>query len=235
MADSDVAIEHPNREKASSKVTRAVVILLLLASAFLMIVISVGAWDALVGAKALQVIYILLYVGIAVFVARWSRGVLPVAAALAIVLIIFALVSVPGWFERDKDGFTDPAIAPTSSGLLAALLVPLQLLLIAFAMRGFQQAWNVEVERPVGAAAAEPPTAATRRRPAPRRAGQERCRHVEVAVTGGTPRRALCDRLEQRHVEVDGGQRRPRSGAGPWRRGGAGTRAGTSARSSPSP
>jgi len=26
--------------------------------------------------------------------------------------------------------------------------VPLQLLLIAFAMRGFQQAWNVEVERP---------------------------------------------------------------------------------------
>jgi hypothetical protein len=25
--------------------------------------------------------------------------------------------------------------------------VPVQLLLIAFAMRGFQQAWNVEVER----------------------------------------------------------------------------------------
>jgi hypothetical protein len=27
------------------------------------------------------------------------------------------------------------------------LLVPIQILLIAFAMRGFQQAWNVEVER----------------------------------------------------------------------------------------
>ena len=80
MADPDVAIEHPNREKASSKATRAAVIVLLLASAFLMIVISVGAWDVLVGAKALQV------------------------------------------------------------------------LLIAFAMRGFQQAWNVEVEHPV-----EPP------------------------------------------------------------------------------
>ena len=28
------------------------------------------------------------------------------------------------------------------------LVVPVQVLLIAFAMRGFQQAWNVEVERP---------------------------------------------------------------------------------------
>jgi hypothetical protein len=148
MAEGDVAIEHPNREKASSKVTRAIVIVLLLASALVMIVISAGAWDVLVGAKALQVIYILAYIGIAVMVWRWSRGILPVAAALAIVLFIFALVAVPGWFERDKAGFTDPAIASDVVGLLTALLVPLQLLLIAFAMRGFQQAWNVEVERP---------------------------------------------------------------------------------------
>jgi presenilin-like A22 family membrane protease len=158
-----VAIEHPNREKAASKVTRAIVVLLLLASAFVMIVISAGAWDALAGAKALQVIYILVYIGIAAMVVRWSRGVLPVAAALAIVLFIFALVSVPGWFERDKDGFTDPAIASDVVGILTALLVPLQLLLIAFAMRGFQQAWNVEVERP----ADPPPPAARSREPAP--------------------------------------------------------------------
>jgi presenilin-like A22 family membrane protease len=148
MAEPDVAVEHPNRKKASSKATRLVVVLLLLASAFLMVVISVGAWDALAGAKALQVIYIVLYVVLAFFVARWSRGVLPLAAALAIVLFIFALVSVPGWFARDKDGFTDPALASDVIGLLTALLVPLQLLLIAFAMRGFQQAWNVEVEHP---------------------------------------------------------------------------------------
>ena len=95
-------------------------------------------------------------------VARWSRGVLPVAAALAIVLFIFALVSVPGWFERDKDGFTDPALASDVVGLLTALLVPLQLLLIAFAMRGFQQAWNVEVEQP-----AEPPRRPPAGEPAP--------------------------------------------------------------------
>jgi presenilin-like A22 family membrane protease len=148
MAEADVAIEHPNRKKASSKVTRLIVVLLLLASAFLMILVTVGAWDALAGAKPLQIIYIVGYVALAFFVMRWSRGVLPLIAALAIVLFTFALVSVPGWFERDKDGFTDPAIASDVIGLITAILVPLQLLLIAFAMRGFQQAWNVEVEEP---------------------------------------------------------------------------------------
>jgi presenilin-like A22 family membrane protease len=149
MAEQEVAIEHPNRKKASSKVTRLIVVVLLLASAFLMVLITVGGWDALMGAKVLQIIYIGLYVLLAFFVARWSRGVLPLIAALAIVLFIFALVSVPGWFERDKDGFTDPALASDVIGLLTALLVPVQLLLIAFAMRGFQQAWNVEVEHPI--------------------------------------------------------------------------------------
>jgi FtsH-binding integral membrane protein len=148
MAEDDVAIEHPNRKKASSKVTRLIVVVLLLVSAFLMIVVTIGAWEALVGAKPLQIIYIALYLMLAFFVVRWSRGVLPLIAALAIVLLIFALVSVPGWFERDKDGFTDPAISSDVIGLITAILVPLQLLLIAFAMRGFQQAWNVEVEHP---------------------------------------------------------------------------------------
>ena len=46
---------------------------------------------------------------------------LPVAASLAIVLSIFALVSVPGWFERDKPGFTDPALSADVVGLLTAL------------------------------------------------------------------------------------------------------------------
>jgi len=148
MAAGDVVIEHPNREKAASKLTRLVVVVLLLASALIMAIISVGAWDQLVGAKALQVIFIVLYAMFAFFVARWSRGVLPVVAALAIVLSIFALVSVPGWFERDRPGFSEPALSADVVGLLTALLVPLQLALIVFAMRGFQQAWNVEVERP---------------------------------------------------------------------------------------
>jgi len=149
MAADGVEIEHPNRKKASSKATRLIVVVLLLVSALVMAVISIGAWEKLVGAKALQVIYILLYVMLAFFVARWSRGVLPVAAALAIVLAIFALVSVPGWYERDRPGFAEPALSADVVGLLTALLIPLQLALIFFAMRGFQQAWNVEIEHPV--------------------------------------------------------------------------------------
>jgi hypothetical protein len=146
MEEPGVIIEHPNRKKASSKLTRAVVVVLLLVSAGLMAIVTVGGWDALEGAKALQIAYIVLYVVVAFFVLRWSRGVLPVAAALAIVLMIFAAVSAPEWFDRDKAGFSDPALDESILGLLTALLVPAQLLLIAFAMSGFRQAWNVEVE-----------------------------------------------------------------------------------------
>jgi hypothetical protein len=141
-------IEHPNREKAASKATRAVVVLLLVASAALMVIIAVGGWDAMVGAKPVLIAYILLYLLMAFFIVRWSRGVLPVASALAIILLIFAAVSAPEWFDRDKAGFTSPALDENILGLLTFILVPVQVLLIAFAMRGFQQAWNVEVERP---------------------------------------------------------------------------------------
>jgi hypothetical protein len=155
-----VVIEHPNREKSSSRATKAVVVLLLLASAVLMAFVALGGWDVLEGAKALHILYIGLYVGIAFLVARWKRGLLPVASALAIVLLIFAAVAGPQWFERDKPGFTDPTIDEGILGLATLLLIPLQALLIAFAMRGFAQAWNVEVERPVGPPAGRAPAAA---------------------------------------------------------------------------
>ena len=146
----DVRIEHPNRNKATSKLTRLIVLVLLLVSAGLLAIITWGAWDTLEGAKALQIAYIGLYLLMALFVLRWSRGVLPVAGALAIVMLIFAAVSAPQWFDRDRAGFTSPALDEGVVGLLTALMVPLQLLLIAFAMSGFRQAWHVEVEHPVG-------------------------------------------------------------------------------------
>ena len=147
MADDEVRIEHPNRAKAASMATKATVILLLLVSAALVLVVTVGGWDALQGAKALQIAYVVLYLVIAFYVARWNRGVLPVAAALAIVLLIFAAVSGPAWFDRDKPGFDDPVLDSGLLGLVTLIIVPVQLLLIAFAMRGFAQEWNVEVER----------------------------------------------------------------------------------------
>jgi hypothetical protein len=148
MADEerDVRIEHPNRKKASSKLTRLIVVVLLLASAGLLAVITWGGWDTLEGAKPLQIAYILLYLLMAFLVLRWSRGILPVASALAIIMLIFSAVSAPQWFDRDKAGFTNPTLDEGFLGLLTALMVPLQILLIAFAMSGFRQAWNVEVE-----------------------------------------------------------------------------------------
>ena len=144
--EREVRIEHPNRQKAASKVTKLIVVVLLLASAGLLALITWGGWDTLEGAKPLQLAYILVYLVMAFFVLRWSRGVLPVASALAIIMLIFAAVSTPLWFDRDKSGFTSPTIDESVLGLLTALMVPLQILLIAFAMSGFRQAWNVEVE-----------------------------------------------------------------------------------------
>ena len=140
-------IEHPNRRKAASKITKLLVVLLLLVSAALVLIVTIGGWDELEGAKALQIAYIAIYLLMAVLVARWNRGVLPVAAALAIVLLIFAAIAGPAWFERDKEGFADPALDPSVLGLVTLLLVPVQALLILAAMSGFRQAWNVEVER----------------------------------------------------------------------------------------
>jgi hypothetical protein len=143
----DVIIEHPNREKASSKAAKATVLLLLLVSVALMLIVTVGGWDVLQGAKPLTIGYILVYIIIAYYVAQWNRGVLPVAAALAILLAIFAAVAVPGWIDRDQSGFEQPAIDAGVLGAVTALIIPVQILLVVFALRAFNQAWNVEVER----------------------------------------------------------------------------------------
>ena len=143
---ADTVVEHPNREKAESKATRAIVVLLLLVSALLIFVVTAGGWSELQGAQIVSIGYIVVYVVMAFFVARWNRGVLPVAAGLAILFAVVAAVAGPAWFERDKAGFDDPALDPGLLGLLTVIIVPVQLLLIAFAMRGFQQQWNVEVE-----------------------------------------------------------------------------------------
>jgi lysylphosphatidylglycerol synthetase-like protein (DUF2156 family) len=143
---ADTVLIHPNRDKVESKATKAVVILLLLASAALIMIITLGGWSELQGAQVVSFAYVVVFVVMAVFVSRWNRGVLPVAAALAILLAVVAAVAGPAWFDRDKAGFDDPTLEPAILGMLTIILVPVQLLLIAFAMRGFQQQWNVEVE-----------------------------------------------------------------------------------------
>jgi lysylphosphatidylglycerol synthetase-like protein (DUF2156 family) len=143
---ADTVLHHPNRDKAESKATRAVVILLLLVSALLIAVVTFGGWSQLQGAQMISIFYVIIYLVMAYFVTKWNRGVLPVAAGLAILFAVVAAVAGPAWFERDKAGFDNPTLEPSILGLLTLILVPVQLLLVAFAMRGFQQQWSVEVE-----------------------------------------------------------------------------------------
>ena len=149
-----VEVHHPNRETAAAKATKGAVILLLLVSAGLAALVTLGGWSQLQGAKAVTFGYIIVYLVMAYFVGRWNRGVLPVAAALAVLLAVIAAVAGPAWFDRDKSGFEDPALDPAILGLMTLLLVPVQLLLVAVAMRGFAQKWNVEVE--VGRGGSQP-------------------------------------------------------------------------------
>src|SRR6478672_4662404 len=142
-----VIITHPNRDKPVVQATRATVVALFLVSAGLVLIVTIGGWSVLSGLIPVQIAYIIVYLTMAFFAARWNRGVLPVGAALAVLLLIFALVAGPAWFDRDKTGFAQPALDAGLLGLLTLLIVPVQILLIAFAMRGFKQGWNVELER----------------------------------------------------------------------------------------
>ena len=142
----------PNREKPQSRTMKAIISLVLLISAGLLLVITIGGWPRLEGALVgiMTIGWAALYIAFAVLVARWNRGILPVAAALAIILSIFAAIAGPAWFARDKTGLSPPPLPDDLLGLLTLLVVPVQLLLVVVAMIGFNQNWHVEEERPTG-------------------------------------------------------------------------------------
>jgi hypothetical protein len=152
---------YPNREKATSKLTKMVVVLLLFASVALMLLVTIGGWSKLQGLKPVNFLWCVAYLIIAYYVgARWSRGLLPMAAALGILLLILSLIAGLGisgtsWFDRNSGGFAAPHTlfggkgpTPDLLGLLTLLLVPVQALLIFFSMQAFAQSWNVELEVP---------------------------------------------------------------------------------------
>jgi hypothetical protein len=148
--DAHVVITHPNREKAEVQATRATVVLLLLVSAGLVLIITVAGWNVLEGGPEafVQIAYVAIYLCFAFYVVRWNRGVLPVAAVLAVLLTIFALVAAPGWFDREHFGYASPNLLTAGLiGVLTLAIVPVQILLVTFTMRGFGQGWNVELER----------------------------------------------------------------------------------------
>ena len=143
---ADTRLVHPNREKSESKSTKAAVVLLLITSAALIAIVTIGGWSQLVGAQIVAIVYVGVYLLMAYYVKDWVRGVLPVAAGMAILFAVVAAVAGPAWFARDKAGFEESLLPPSILGLLTLIIIPVQLLLIAFSMRGFQQKWNVEIE-----------------------------------------------------------------------------------------
>lgn len=154
---------HPNRDKATCKTTKAIIVLILLISVGLMLIVTLGGWSKLQGLKGVNIAWALLYLIFAFYVWRWNRGLLPIASAFAILLLIITLIAGTGtfgsttsWFDRSHYGFTSAnsvfggkGLSPDTLGLVTILLPPVQALLILFGMRGFAQGWNVEMEVPI--------------------------------------------------------------------------------------
>jgi hypothetical protein len=152
----------PNREKAGSKAMKAIVALVLLASVGLILIVTIGGWSQLEGMKPLNFFWCIAYVIIAFYVfVRWSRGMLPIAAGMAILMVMIALVAGVGlsgtsWFDRSHAGFAHAqsmlggtGLSSNTLGTITLLLVPVQVLLIVLAMGAFAQGWNVEQEIPI--------------------------------------------------------------------------------------
>src|SRR5262249_40837546 len=165
-------------------------VFLLLVSAGITFVVIIGGWTRLEGVKPLSIIYAGLYVLFAFLVARWNRGVLPVASALAIILAIFAGIAAPAWFDPSKEGLSNPALPPDLLGLLCLLLVPLQVILIAVAMVAFNQDWHVEEERQIGdeLPPVDPPKGSTGRRGTTRGSSSSRATRTTAKPRRTPPR-----------------------------------------------
>ena len=143
----------PNQEKAESIATKFVIVFLLLATSAIAALVAITGFSLLDGGGGMGAVcltYAALYAFFAFLVARWSRGILPVAAALSMILAIFGAVAADSWFARDKAGFEEALIPVPLIGLLVVLLVVVQLILVAVALHGFNQGWHVEEERPIG-------------------------------------------------------------------------------------
>jgi hypothetical protein len=156
------AVVYPNREKAASKTVKAIVVLIMLVSVGLMLIVTIGGWSKLQGLKPVNFVWCLAYLIMAYYImTRWARGLLPITAGLAILLLIMAVIAGTGasgtsWFDRHNPGygaaqllFGGGGLSPNALGLFTLLIAPVQALLIFFAMFGFSQGWNVEVEVPI--------------------------------------------------------------------------------------
>lgn len=154
------AVIHPNRDKPICKLTKLIVVGFLIASVVLMMIVTIGGWSKLQGMKPVNFMWSAVYLVIAFYILRWSRGLLPIAAALAMLLLIVAAIAAFGldgtsWADRHHHGFAaaqslfgGQGLTTDVLGAITLLLIPVEVALIVFAMIGFAQGWNVEIEVP---------------------------------------------------------------------------------------
>ena len=152
------AVIRPNRERLVCKLTRLLVVAILLVSIGLMLAMTVGGWSKLQGMTPVNFVWCALYLVIAVFVLRWARGLLPIAAGMAVLALAVAIISALGlagtsWYDRSGGAFGAAHALGGGAGLSASLLgtftvllAVVEALLILVAIVGFAQRWNVELE-----------------------------------------------------------------------------------------
>ena len=150
MAEGNLIIEHPNRDRPESQATRALVVGLLLVSTLIFAIATVGGWEKIQGAKPVHVAYVIIYLLLAFYIARWRSGLLPVAASVrdhpahllrdqraAVVLARRRRVQRSAAVLEHRRGADARARAAAAAAHRAAA-------------RGFSQKWSVEVERRSG-------------------------------------------------------------------------------------
>src|SRR5947209_15147940 len=149
------AVVYPNREKAASKTTKGIVVLIMLIDVALMLILIVGGWSKLQGLKPVDFVWCAAFLIMAFYIAkRWARGLLPITSGLALLLLIAIVIAGTGaagvsWFDRNSSGFASAGLPADFLGLVTVLLIPVQVLLIFFSMLAFAQGWNIEVEVPI--------------------------------------------------------------------------------------
>ena len=109
---------HPNRQKASCRLTRLIVVVLLIASVVLMLMLTIGGWNKLEGLKPVNFVWALLYVALAVAIllrwARWAasdrRRWWPSSCSSSPSSPRLGLAGT-SWFDRNHHGFASPGLA----------------------------------------------------------------------------------------------------------------------------
>ena len=106
----------------------------------LILAVTAGGWAKLQGMRPPQIAIVVIYLVLAVQIARWRSGLLPVAASFAVIVLIVCAISGPAWFARDRPGYSDPLLDASIVGALTIALVPLQILLVLAARAAWRNA-----------------------------------------------------------------------------------------------